>query len=168
MNPKVIVIDGRTYHSVDELPLNIRQRYEQAMRSLDDENDNHIPDMLETIVAGNTLVNSLEIIVDGKDYKGIEDLPPEARLKYEAAMSKLYANRNGIPDFAEGMLNATNQTINVSSSYPSVTPPRSTPLPASPMLTPDTSNGWKLMLTGLFIILLCAVGAAGVWYFFLG
>jgi hypothetical protein len=30
MNPKLIVIDGRTYHSIDEMPSDIRQKYEQA------------------------------------------------------------------------------------------------------------------------------------------
>ena len=32
MNPKIIVIDGKTYHSVEEMPPDIRQKYEQAMQ----------------------------------------------------------------------------------------------------------------------------------------
>ncbi len=153
MNPKVIVIDGKTYHSIDEMPTDIRQKYEQAMQSLADSNGNRIPDafenlniltdkdkngvpdVLENLTAGNAVVNSMKIIVDGKEFNGIENLPPEARARYEEA----------------GM----------------ETPSRSMPLPASPTITPDTSNGWMLALAGLFIFFLCVAGAAGVWYFFL-
>ncbi len=185
MNPKVIVIDGKTYHSIDEMPTDIRQKYEQAMQSLADSNGNRIPDafenlniltdkdkngvpdVLENLTAGNAVVNSMKIIVDGKEFNGIENLPPEARARYEEAMGKLDANRNGIPDFVEGMINTTNQTASSSTNFGMETPSRSMPLPASPTITPDTSNGWMLALAGLFIFFLCVAGAAGVWYFFL-
>ena len=35
MNQKVVVIDGKTYKSVDEMPPDIRAKYEEAMRGLD-------------------------------------------------------------------------------------------------------------------------------------
>ncbi|RPJ23512.1 MAG: hypothetical protein EHM33_20670, partial [Chloroflexi bacterium] len=150
MNPKLIVIDGKTYHSVDEMPPDIRQKYEQAIRSLGDANDNHIPDafetlnifadrnkngvpdVLENVAAGHAVVNSMKIIVDGKEFNGLENLPPEARARYEEAIGKLDANRNGVPDFAEAMANTTDQTANISTSFETDTPPRSTPLPVSP------------------------------------
>ncbi|RPJ28064.1 MAG: hypothetical protein EHM33_05760 [Chloroflexi bacterium] len=65
------------------------------------------------------------------------------------------------------MANTTDQTANISTSFETDTPPRSTPLPVSPTIAPDTSNGWTLALAGLLIILLCVAGAAGIWYFFL-
>jgi hypothetical protein len=191
MNQKFIVIDGKTYHSIDEMPPDIRQKYEQAMRSLGDANDNRVPDtfetvpfetvnifadqnndgvpdMLENIVAGNSVVNSVKIFVDGKKFDGLENLPPEHRARYDEAMRKLDANRNGIPDFVEGMTNASNQTANIATSFGTETPLRSSaPLSASPTITPDTSSGWGLALAGLFLILLCGVSAAGIWYFFL-
>ena len=79
MDPKVIIIDGKTYHSVAQMPPEIRQKYEQAMRSLGDENKNQIPDafetmnlfgdkdkdgapdVLENLAAGHHLVNSMKI-----------------------------------------------------------------------------------------------------------
>jgi len=193
MNPKVIVIDGKTYKDVNEMPPDARQKYEQAVRSLGDANNNHIPDafetiniladkdkngvpdVLENIVAGHAIVNSMKIVIDGKEFNGIENLPPEARARYEEAMGKLDANRNGIPDFAEGMINTTNQTASIPSSFEVDAPRRPTPfdftqdkpLPVSPSIAPDTSNGWMLALAGLFIFLLCVASAAGVWYFFL-
>ena|GEM_PF-340435 len=198
MNPKVIVIDGKTYHNVDEMPPDVRQKYEQAMRSLGDTNDNHIPDafenmniladkdkngvpdVLENLVAGQATVNTMKIIVDGKEFNGIENLPPEARARYEEAMGKLDANRNGIPDFVEGMISTSNQTVNVATSdgvetprspasfdYKSSGTSKSKPFAIPSAITPDTSNGWMLALAGLFLLLLCLAGAAGMWYFFL-
>ena len=185
MNPKIIVIDGKTYNSLDEMPPDIRQRYEQAMRSLGNANSNQIPDafetmnifadkdkdgvpdVLENLAASHATVNRMKIIVDGKEFDGLENLPPEARARYEEAMGKLDANRNGIPDFAEGMIPGVNQNVMSVSSAVAETPPRSKPLPVSPTVTPDTSNGLMLVLSGLFIFSLCVAGAGALWYFFL-
>ena len=190
MNPKIIVIDGKSYNSVNEMPPDVRQKYEQAMSLLGDTEGNHtpdafeavpsetvsiladmdkngVPDVLENIAAGSAVVNSMKIIVDGKEFNGIEDLPPEARARYEEAMGKLDANQNGIPDFVEGMLNTSNQTANIATSFGTETARRSAPMPVTPSIAPDTSNGWMLALGGLFFFLLCVVGAAGVWYFLL-
>ena len=185
MNPKIIVIDGKTYNSLDDMPPDIRQKYEQAMLSLGDANSNQIPDgfetvnvfadkdrdgvpdVLENIAAGHATVNTMKIIVDGKEFDGLENLPPEARARYEEAMSKLDANRNGIPDFAEGMIGGANQNAMSVSSTAVETPSRSQPLPVNPTITPDTSNGLMLMLSGLFIFALCVAGAGAVWYLFL-
>ena len=185
MNPKVIVIDGKTYHSAEEMPPDIRQKYEQAMRALGDANSNQIPDafetmnifadkdkdgvpdVLENLTAGHAAVKSMKIIVDGKEFDGLENLPPEIRAKYEEAMGKLDTNRNGIPDFAESMRNTANTNVMSVSSTPVEVPRRAAPLPVSPTITPDTSNGLMLMLAGLFIFLVCAAAAGAVWYFFL-
>jgi len=198
MNPKVIVIDGKTYQSVNEMPPEVREKYEQAMQSLGgassnripdafetassetvnlfaDKDKNGIPDILENTTTGSTVMSTMKIVMDGKEFNGIQDLPPEARAKYEEAMGKLDANRNGIPDFVEGMLNATNQTTNVSTSFGtgSTRPSapleyaQSQPLPVSPTITPDTSNGWMLALLGIALLGLCLLSAAGIWYFFL-
>ena len=201
MNPKIIVIDGKTYHSVEEMPSDVRQKYEQAMQALGDANDNHIPDafeganiladknnngvpdILENLTASHAIVNSMKIVVDGKEFNGIENLPPEARAKYEAAMAKLDANQNGIPDFLEGT-NASKPMMKVSTKIKLRTSPSSNASPAlapttnndyvqttsasaPSAITPDTSNGWMLALLGLALLFVCALGAIGAWYFFL-
>jgi hypothetical protein len=185
MNPKIIVIDGKTYHGVEEMPPDIRQKYEEAMRSLGDANNNRLPDafenmniladknqnglpdVVENLVAGQAVVNSMKIIVDGKEFNGLEGLPPEARAKYEAAMGKLDANKNGIPDFVEGMMKKTDQTASAPGGYPVETPRPSASIPMTPTITPDTSNGLMLALAGLFVLFLCVVAVGAVWYFFL-
>jgi hypothetical protein len=193
MNPKVIVIDGKTYSSVNGMPPDVRQKYEQALRSLQNINDNRVPDAFESVgsdpmsllvdkdkdgmpdilenpTSSQTMIQGMKIIVDGKEYDGLGSLPPEARARYEEAMGKLDANRNGIPDFAEGWLGNTNQNVMSASSVPAqaeAPPRRAAPLPVSPSIAPDTSNGLMLVLAGLFLLVLCAAGAGAIWYFFL-
>ena len=184
MNPQRIVIDGKTYASVDEMPPDVRQKYEEAMRALKDAGGNLIPnafenmnlladkdrdgmpDILEGLASTSVVSSAMKIVVDGKEYDRVEDLPPDARARYEQAMGKLDANRNGVPDFMEGMMGASKPAINVATSFGTEAPRRSSLPPVSPTITPETSNGWMLAFAGLLLVILCIAGAAGVWYFF--
>src|SRR5262245_5397803 len=133
MNQKFIVIDGKTYKSVDEMPPDIRAKYEEAMRNLD-KDQNGIPDLLEggklfedkdkdgipdalaalAKLKGSVprVITSRKISVNGQVYDGLDQLPPEIRAQYEQAMSAMDKNHNGIPDFVEGMFNMQAQTTN--------------------------------------------------------
>lgn len=187
MNPRRIVIDGKTYNSVSEMPADVRARYEKALRSLKDQDGNRIPDAIEhkDILADNNrngipdkientagapiVANSIRVLADGQEYNSLDDLPPEARAKYEQAMGALDTNRNGIPDFMEGMLGMQqNQphTVNTQSNHTLHHAPRK-PMPVQSAITPDTSSGWPLALLGVFLLFLCAAAGTGVWYFFL-
>lgn len=186
MHPRRIVIDGKTYNSVDEMPEDIRQRYEQAMSSLKDQNENGTPDVLENnVLADNNrngipdiientpgapiFARAMKIMVNGQEFNSIDQLPPEIRARYEQAMGKLDANRNGIPDFMENMQAAQQPSAPVSTNFGIETPSSSMPsaLPVTPTIAPDTSNGWMLALLGIVLLMMCIAGAAGVWYFFL-
>jgi hypothetical protein len=170
---------------MDEMPPEVRQKYEQAMRSLGDANNNRlpedfeggnlfadqdrdgVPDAFENLASQSTSVSRMKIIIDGKEFNRIEDLPPDARARYEEAMGKMDANRNGIPDFVEGMFATSTPTASISSSPAAQDLDRTMPLPTVPTITPDTTNGWMLVLAGLFLFFLCVAGAGAVWYFFL-
>jgi hypothetical protein len=185
MKARRIVIDGKTFQNVEEMPEDIRRKYEQAIQALGDANGNGIPDAFETLnifadkdkngapdivenlVTAHNTVSQMKIVVDGKEFDGIENLPPEVRARFDEAMSKLDANGNGIPDFMEGLSKPANQAPTIGSSFTWEAARRSSALPSSSTTAPDTSSGWRLVLTGLFILLLCAAGAAGVWYLFL-
>lgn len=196
MNQKFIVIDGKTYKSLDEMPTDIRAKYEEAMRSLDkdrngipdlleranlfeDKNKDGIPDSLEGLakLQGSALnvMGSTKILVDGQMYDRLDQLPPEIRAKYEQAMGAMDANRNGIPDFVEGMFSMSVQTTNSATNSVPLSTGTSTSLPASPKpiptassIEPESSGGWVLALAGIALAGLCLVAAvAGVWYFFL-
>ena len=169
MNPKLIVIDGKTYNSVNEMPPEVRAKYEQAMGGIKDENGDRMPDAFNATSLASVMSNGMKFIVDGREYNSIEDLPPEARAKYEQAMGALDKNQNGMPDFLEGMMGMFPQAPAQPGTpvAPTPRPVSRPPLPASPTTSLDTSNGWTLVLVGGFLLLLCAAGAAGVWYFFL-
>lgn len=190
MNPRRIVIDGTVYNSVEEMPEDVRKKYELALGSMKDQNGDGIPDALENILAdknqdgvpdiventpGAPIVKSaIKILMNGQEFHSLDDLPPEARAKYEQAMSKLDANHNGMPDFMEGMMGtsapeAQQPAAPASTDFgiPTSQPISSAPISPNSVITPDTSNGWLLGLLVLGLLFLCAVGAVGTWYFFL-
>lgn len=187
MNPRIIVIDGKTYNSVDQMPAEVRSRYEQALRSLKDQDSNRIPDalegrdmltdkdrdgipdLIEHTPGAPVVANSVKVLLDGQEYNSLDELPPEARAKYEQAMGVLDANRNGMPDFVEGMIGmqpSTPHAVDSQSNHTLHHAPRK-PMPVNPAITPDTSNGWMLALLGLFLFFFCAAAVAGVWFFFI-
>ena len=184
MNAKLIVIDGKTYKSVDEMPEDVRRSYELAMNSLKDENRNLIPDAFENMniladkdkdglpdafegMASINIMSSTKIIAGGKEYNSIEELPAEVRAKYEQALGTLDKNQNGVPDFMEGMVNAPKRSINVATSFEVETPRRSASIPSSPTIEPESTSGWTLALLAVALIAVCVFGAIGVWYYFL-
>ena len=176
MNPKLIVIDGKTYKSMEEMPEDVRRNYESAMSQLADNDRNGIPDALENLTSladqnkngmpdafegmvSNT-ISSTKIIANGNEYNGLDDLPPDVRAKYEQAMGALDSNRNGVPDFFEGMMN----TPAISTSSPSRI---STAIPANSNIEPEATNKWMLALFGIVLLGVCVAGAFAAWYFFL-
>ena len=190
MNPGKIVIDGKTYNSVDEMPADVRRTYEEAMRGLTstppaannpmqilnnvfaDGNNNGVPDIIENQQFIN-LSGGMSFVVDGKTYNSVDDLPPDARARYEQSMGSLDGNRNGMPDFLEGMLKVSNQTAQPAITTTNYTPETTRsvarqPMPvSSPTIEPESSNGWMLAVAALALLFLCAAGVAGIWYFFL-
>jgi len=144
MNPKLIVINGKTYKSVDEML-----------------------DAFENMSSNIVISGNMKMLVDGKEFNSLADLPPDGRARYEQATGKLDANQNGVPDSLEGPINTPIRTTNVETSFGPEMPSRSMAQPISQTITPDTSNGWTLALVGLLIVLLCiALGVIG-WMAFL-
>lgn len=172
MNQKFIVIDGKTYKSADEMPEDVRKSYEKAMRNVDN-NQNGTPDAFEGLSSFQTatanVINSSKIIVNGQVFDSLDQLPPEIRAKYEQALGAMDANKNGIPDFVEGMLGTSNQTNPVATSFGTTAHSRpSKPIPVGSTIEPESSGGWMLAVTGILLMGLCLVAAAaGVWYFYL-
>lgn len=196
MNPRFIVIDGKTYNNINEMPPEVRKQYDEAMRNMNrdrmnapasgnvdgmsDNNMNGIPDVLEGMgtmqSSMNMLMNSASIVMDGQTYNSIDQLPPEARAQYEQAMGALDANRNGVPDFLEGFINLSAQAVNRAPANSDIAAPghlqssshaQHKPKYASQTIEPESSGNWLMLLAGIVFLGLCfIVSAAGVWYFF--
>lgn len=197
MNPKLIVIDGKTYNSVEEMPMEVRALYEEAMRNMSrdrlhnpvenldpfkDRDGDGIADGFENMAtmmsSGGTVMNTTKFVVNGQTFDSLDQLPPEARAKYEQAMGSLDANRNGIPDFVEGMLNLSGQTVvSAPGSRSDISTPghlqsqahaQHKPTMASSTIEPVSSGNWFLLLAGIAFAGLCLVAlAVSAWYFFL-
>jgi len=184
MNSKLIVIDGKTYKSVEEMPEDVRRNYESAMSQLADNNRDGVPDVLENLVnltdknkdgmpdtfeglTSNVITSSTKIIANGTEYNSLDELPPDIRAKYEQAMGTLDTNRNGVPDFFEGMINTPGQTSNKQHGQAMSTPRTPIPTSASPNIEPEATSLWMLALFGVIILGVCVAGAIGAWYFFL-
>jgi len=186
MNPKIIVIDGKTYESVEEMPADVRRAYERAMShfadndksglpdvledltSLKDQNKNGMPDAFEGMVSN--MISSTKIIADGNEYNSLDDLPPDVRAKYEQAMGALDSNLNGVPDFFEGRLNTSaqpNKEHNFHVMPTSSIAPTSKVIPATSNIEPEATNKWMLALFGIALFGVCLAGAFAAWYFFL-
>jgi len=82
MNPKTIVIDGKSYSSVNEMPPDVRAKYEQAvsslqgsniMNTLGDKNKDGVPDVFENISSAmNVMSSNMKFIVNGQEYNAWE------------------------------------------------------------------------------------------------
>ncbi len=129
-----------------------------------------MPDVFENTSSGmNVMSSNMKFIVNGQEYNVLENLPPEARAKYEQAMAKLDKNQNGIPDVLEGMMNIPNQMVsNIQSAPVTSTPPPYQPIAVNSTIEPESSGGGWLLALGIIALLgLCALGAISVWYFFI-
>lgn len=127
-----IIFEGKSYDSVDQLPPEARAKYDAAMSKLEDKDNNGVPDILDNALRMSTTFTTTtsKIIFQGKTYDSADQLPPEARAKYDEAMSKLQDNNNnGIPDVLENALKtapiASTTQINFASPQKSGQPPAS-------------------------------------------
>lgn len=110
-----IVINNKTYNSPDEMPPDVRETYLKTLEILHDSDGNGIPDFLEGKSPGSVSNGQIRVdvqsgsqyIVGDKIFTSLDDLPPDARLKYDEAIARLGplmsdVNGNGIPDMLEG------------------------------------------------------------------
>ena len=123
--PKII-FNGQEYDSPEAMPPEVRQLYQMAAGLLADRDQNGVPDIFEGAEAAPARVlQSTQFIVDGKAYSSLDELPAEARQKYEQAMRRLDANRDGVPDLFEGQaFGATAQPPAAPVASPNNQPPQ--------------------------------------------
>jgi len=194
MNSKLIVIDGKTYNSVEEMPMEVRALYEEAMRNISrdrlhnpvenldpfkDRDGDGIADGFENMTPQQnmvgTVMNSAQFVVNGQIYNSLDQLPPEYRAKYEQAMGNMDANRNGIPDFVEGILKMTGQPLPTTMSTSDIATPGHIQSTAhtqhksqynTSAIEPESNNNWLVLLIGIAFVGLCLLTvAASAWYF---
>jgi hypothetical protein len=111
-----IIVNGKSYASLEDMPADVRQAYEQMLAVMGDQNLDGTPDMgagvgktvtSKVILSGPIQSTTLNFNVDGKSYSSLAEMPVDVRAKYELAMGSLGqvmrdADGNGVPDIMEG------------------------------------------------------------------
>jgi hypothetical protein len=80
-----ITVDGRTYSSLEEMPADVRRKYEETIgRLLADRDGNGVPDVLETGTVDGAAVSHVTTTatvyeINGRQYASLDEVPPEFR-----------------------------------------------------------------------------------------
>jgi hypothetical protein len=154
-----INFNGQEYDNPDAMPPDVRRLYDLANQMLADKDGDGVPDIFGqgTGTMQTNVVQTQQFVVDGKVYSSLDELPAEARQKYEQTMGQWDANRNGIPDMLEGgMFGVTTQVSSTPPVQPASTP-QPTPMPELTQVVGDSlSPGAKLLIAALVVLLLAA------------
>jgi hypothetical protein len=89
-----IIVNGREYASVEEMPADIRHAYEQAMAGAAAEGQGNTPTGPRT-----------RVIFNGREYASLDEMPEEIRTLYNAAMATIDAH--GSVEFGVGKAHAS-------------------------------------------------------------
>ena len=90
-----IIFNGQEYSSVDEMPAAVRRAYERVMGMLADRDGDGVPDAVRESDGTFTADVINKIVVNGREYGGLDEMPPDVRRMYEMAMSAQRDGRSG-------------------------------------------------------------------------
>lgn len=154
-----ITFNGKTYNSVDEMPANERQAYEQMFQIFTDKNGNGIPDFLEGDITKNVITAfASNVNYNGQVFNNFNDLPPEAREKVQKAFEVMQRLGLATPEMAQG----------ASAKQPSFEPafqPSKPLIPQEPTIQESGGRNWMIIVGFLGAILICAVAIAVAIFF---
>lgn len=155
-----ITFNGRTYNSLNEMPANERQAYEQMMNIFVDKDGNGIPDFLEGDMVQNVLkAYTTNISADGNTIQSINDLPPETRESVKNAF-KILSQLGVLPKDAP--------TSVFSQPAPQISrEPKFVSREYNPMIQEDKRSSPRTWIMLGVLSLLCCIGAAGFAYYVL-
>ena len=87
-----IVFNGQEYQSLDAMPPDVRQAYDEFVKQLGDADHDGIPDILQQGAAGKLIgkmaVTHTRITINGKTYETLDEMPPDLRQLYDKAMAQ--------------------------------------------------------------------------------
>lgn len=164
-----ITINGKVYSNPDEVPVELRSAYLKALEVMHDSDGNGIPDFLEGKTAKKAVVLPINMeveadtrfVVGDKVFSRLDELPPEARMKYDQAMKLVGkilpdSNSDGIPDLLEGT--PAGEAIPRQPSAPNISSRESMP---SVFQDESTDIRRAIKLAVFIILLLVMIGFAG-------
>ena len=156
---QTITFNGKTYRSLEDMPPEVRQAYESLIQIMADQNQNGVPDLFEGQLSRQVRsTRTTNIVYNGQSYNNLNELPPEARAKYEAFMGQWDTDHNGLPDFAEKLMGGSAPTpANPPSSRPMQEPAfsQSPSIPVSPTIEPEPTGLSFGILAAMLLFVLC-------------
>jgi hypothetical protein len=169
-----IIFNGKTYTSVESMPEEVRQAYQEAMAQFADADKNGIPDILERGAKGNVIaIQQSSISFNGREFKSVGEMPAVVRGLFEMAMGKADANQNGIPDALESALGIQSpssaagsdraQTATTGSRTVTSPPPERESITTGPRRTANTLES----LLRIFLSLIAVATVAGAIFLML-
>ena len=90
-----VVVNGREYGSAEEMPSDVRQAYERMRSGLVDSDRDGVPDMFEGKKGNVVRVTRQKVVVNGREYDGVGEMPPDVRRAFERARETTGAGRMG-------------------------------------------------------------------------
>jgi len=83
-----IVFNGQEYDGVDAMPPAVRRQYEDVMRLVRGEVESLVvPGSQSTVIKVTTNVRT-RIVVNGKEYRSVDEMPAQVRAAYERALAQ--------------------------------------------------------------------------------
>jgi len=100
-----IVFNGTEYDGVENMPPDVRRAYETALESLGKAGGETLASLLKDGSgggaggAGGARIKATfrEIVVNGKKYDSLDEMPPDIRQSYEEAMASLAPDESAAP-----------------------------------------------------------------------
>jgi hypothetical protein len=153
-----IIFNGKSYHSIDEMPATERMAYEQMMNIFVDKNGNGIPDFMEGDVVQNVMsAYSQKVDFNGNTVHSLDDLPPEARQSVKTAF-QVMTNLGMIPGVPAEFQNQ-NQPV---SREPMATSKPFVSREYNPTIQEEKSNTALIIILMSLVLLLCLGAAAAL------
>lgn len=159
---QVVIFNGKTYNSIEDMPADERRAYEQVSQILVDKNGNGIPDLLEGDMVQKVLAahsDNMHVTVNGRVYHTLEDLPPDLRQSVDGAFNVL-SNMGILANTSGANAPYTNPPSQQDSSKPFLSPS------SSSAMEEDKGSGiFTYVILGVVLCFALAVAAFAVFYF---
>ncbi len=84
-----IVLNGKEYDGIEAMPPDVRKDYEAVLESLKNTGGEEVLSLLERGERASIHATFREIVVNGKKYGSVEEMPADVRRVYEQAVARM-------------------------------------------------------------------------------
>lgn len=86
------MLNGKEYDGVDAMPPDVRRDYETVLESLKNTGGDEVLSLLSSGEHHSIKASFREIVVNGKSYGSVDEMPADVRKTYEEAVARLGAS----------------------------------------------------------------------------